>query len=44
MDFRSRANAVVLLDLGHKLKGENVQEETQKLKVYNAPTAEELMH
>jgi hypothetical protein len=25
-DFRSRANAVVLLDLGHMLRGENIQE------------------
>jgi hypothetical protein len=26
-DFRSRANAGVLLDLGHMLKGEHIQEE-----------------
>jgi hypothetical protein len=26
-DFRSKANAVVLLDLGHTLKGENLWEE-----------------
>jgi hypothetical protein len=26
-DFRSRANAVMLLDLGHMLRGEHIQEE-----------------
>jgi hypothetical protein len=26
-DFRSRANAAMLLDLGHKLRGEHIPEE-----------------
>jgi hypothetical protein len=26
-DFRSRANAVILLDMGHTLRGEHIQEE-----------------
>jgi hypothetical protein len=27
VDFRSRAKAVMLLDLGHTLRGEHIQEE-----------------
>jgi hypothetical protein len=27
MDFRSKTNAVILLDLGHTLRGEHIHEE-----------------
>jgi hypothetical protein len=27
VDFRTRANAVILLDMGHMLRGEHIQEE-----------------
>jgi hypothetical protein len=47
-DFRSRAKAVMLLDLGHTLRGEHIQrngdrQEIQNLKVFYVPTAEELI-
>jgi hypothetical protein len=46
VDFRSKTNAVILLDLGHTLRGEHILEEyeklgTQNLKVFDVPTAEE---
>jgi hypothetical protein len=31
VDFRSRANAVMLLDMGHMLRGEHIQEEQGKV-------------
>jgi hypothetical protein len=46
MVFRSRANAAMLLDLGHTQRGEHIWKEwvyieTQNLKVPDVPTAEE---
>jgi hypothetical protein len=46
--FRSRANAVMFLDLGHTLRREHAQEEcgyvrNQNLKVFDVPTAEKLI-
>jgi hypothetical protein len=46
-DFRSRANTAMLLDLGHVIRGEQIQkvwdrQETQNMKVFDVPTAEEL--
>jgi hypothetical protein len=45
---RSRANAAMLLDLGHKTRRKHIWEEwgyveTQNLKVFDVPTAEELI-
>jgi hypothetical protein len=47
-DFRFKTSAVILLDLGHTLRGEHMQEEyerweTQNLKVFDVPTAGELI-
>jgi hypothetical protein len=48
VDFRARAKAVMLLELGHKLRKSTYRRngdryETQKLKVFDDPTAEELI-
>jgi hypothetical protein len=47
-DFRSRAKAAMLLDLGHMLRGEHIRrygdrQETQNMKVFDVPIAEELI-
>jgi hypothetical protein len=47
-DFRSRANTAMLLDLGHMTRREHIREvrgyiETQNMKVFDVPTAEELI-
>jgi hypothetical protein len=33
-DFRPKTNAVILLDMGHTLRGEHVQEETIRREAY----------
>jgi hypothetical protein len=48
VDFRSRVNIAMLLDLGHMLTGEHIREEwgsveTQNMKVFDVPTAVELI-
>jgi hypothetical protein len=30
VDFRPKTNAVILLDMGHMLRGEHIQEEKEK--------------
>jgi hypothetical protein len=45
-DFRSKTNAVILLDMGHTLRGMYIQEEqgkqeTQNLKGFDVHTVEE---
>jgi hypothetical protein len=48
VDFRSRANAAMWLDLGHMTSGEHIREEwgqvrNPNMKVFDVPTAEELI-
>jgi hypothetical protein len=47
-DFRSRENTAMFLDLGHMLRGSTYgrfgdSQESQNLKVFDVPTAEELI-